>query len=317
MKVVPTGTPNVAGTTGQWQLSIEFESTTAKESGYSGAPFALNTTSTVRNGVFAGYSWTTNAGTTTHNVAAAAGDLKEAKIRLSGSPGSGKSYVFNMYKNGTKQDGTGGTVDTTITIADAATEGTWSGTLSLAAGDTIYWECVPSGTPTLRSAAYGVRFLASTNGESQFSGIDFQSINTVNVTYSQIQSRDDDWDTTEGSNDMKGGVNSFTLKKLYVVLTGDPSPGEYVFTLRRNNTSPGGTVTATVTSGNTTANDTSNSLVIADGDTFTIQADPNSSPTGRAATWSFVQLDTTATAGYNQLVCGPPVAGYLGKGKIR
>jgi hypothetical protein len=290
MQCVPTNTPNVAGTTGEWQLSIEFEGDNPAESGYSGCAQPLNSTTTLRNGVFAPYGWNATAALV-QNVVAAAGSLTAARIRLTGSPGAGNSYVFNLYKNGVKQDGTGGTVDTTITIADAATSGDWSGTLTLAAGDTVYWECVPNSSPTLRSAAMGVRFLATTDGQANFCGVNTSTINATNNTYSSIMSRDDDWDTSEGSNEMRGGVTSFGLSGLRVLLNGDPSPGSYNFSVRRNTSSPAGTPSATVTAGNTSASDLTNAITIADGDLFTIRADPDSSPTARQAAWAFIQTD--------------------------
>ena len=82
-------------------------------------------------------------------------DLDAWRIDLDVAPGSGNSYVFTLIKNGSP-------TALTITIADAATTGSVTSTVTIDDGDTWCIEAVPSSTPT---NPQGMRwaFVASAN----------------------------------------------------------------------------------------------------------------------------------------------------------
>lgn len=88
------------------------------------------------------------------------GSLTFSNFELSAAPGSGKSVIFALYKNGTKQDGTGGTEDTVVTIADTATTGSASFALDVDPGDEVSLEITQSGGVTSVNVSYGTRFVA-------------------------------------------------------------------------------------------------------------------------------------------------------------
>jgi hypothetical protein len=293
MSTTPSGTPDSAGLTGNTFIDVEFVGTTAAESGYGWAPAALSTTATRWNGLFSGWTWSSTSGATTHNVVAAAGTIAALYITLTGTPGAGKSYAFTIYKNGVAQNGGGGTPNTTVTIADAATSGNSSFSLSVSPGDLVYLECVPTGTPTSRQAACGVRFVATTDGQYQVCGLNLDALNTVNDAFTRVHGRDNDWETTEAAGSLYGGVTDFSLSGLQVVLDGSPGAGNnYIFSLRRNTASPAGTPSVTIAESATTGSDTTGSVNIADGDIYALRSVPTSSPTARTAAWAFIGGDS-------------------------
>ncbi len=66
---------------------------------------------------------------------------------LSVAPGSGKSRAFMLRKNAADTAGT-------VTVQDSALNGTYTGAVSVSAGDLVDWKETPSGTPA--TAAVGV-----------------------------------------------------------------------------------------------------------------------------------------------------------------
>ncbi len=77
------------------------------------------------------------------------------------APGGGKSISYYLYLNGVKQDGTGGTVDTHVTISNSATTGSASFDLPVVPGDELSLQIVPSGSPASSTLSYGCRFVAT------------------------------------------------------------------------------------------------------------------------------------------------------------
>jgi hypothetical protein len=305
---VPISSPASPGSQGML-TNLEFSSTNTGESGYGMSTSNLSASATVWNGVFAQWTWATTSGVEKQNVVAAAGVIDKLYVRLTGSPGGvGKTYTFNLYKNSVKQDGTGGTVDTTVAITNAATSGNATFSLSLSPGDTIYLECVPTGTPTLRAAGASVKFTATTDGQSQMCGWHSANLNTVNTAYTLPQSYGGagNWSTSEVT--VKGAVTSFTLSGLRVVLTGDPGAGKtYTISMRRNAASPGGTPSAQIADTATTGSDGSGSVAIVDGDTWGIRSVPSGTPTARAVTWGLIQTmtPTSSLPTFSRLLVSP------------
>lgn len=82
--------------------------------------------------------------------------------RSSGTGGT-STYTYTIYKNGVKQDGTGGTVDTHVSIVGAsATAGNAAFSLPVAPGDTLTLEAVGANSPSVLSmSACAIRFQAT------------------------------------------------------------------------------------------------------------------------------------------------------------
>jgi hypothetical protein len=144
------------------RFALEFESSTTDQSigAWGGPGNLMSTGSTSYLGTFAGSEDAFAASSV--EIVAVAGSIVKHQINVSAAPGAGKNWVFTLMKNGVAQDGAGGTPDTRITIADAATSGSATFTLSLAAGDRIATRAVPTGTP---NAGYGIGTVAFTSSD--------------------------------------------------------------------------------------------------------------------------------------------------------
>lgn len=293
LKAVPSGTPTTPGTRGV-RTSLEFTGTTIAQSGYAIAGDALSTAAVRYTGLFDGDAYGTVA-TDVHNVAAAAGTITGMRATVSAQPGVGKSWTHVIYKNGVKQDGTGGTVNTTVTISDTATAASASFSLVVVGGDTFYVEVTPAGTPAAATGSVACAFTATTDGESQACGVFRGNPFTASTQYTfpMNNAQTSFVDTTEANMVFLGSVTAFSLTKLYVVLNGTPGSGKsYTFSTRLNSTSPGGVQSAAVTDLNTTASDTTGTIAIVDGNTFDIRVVPAGTPTSRH--WSFGMIQTGA-----------------------
>ena len=307
LKCVPSGTPAATGANGVF-CSIESSGSTAKESAYAWPYGQLNATGTRWNGVFAGWTtWIATNGITTQNVVACAGTISQIYYELSGSPGVGKSYTFTLYLNDVKQDGAGGTTNTAVTISGASTSGGISPALAVAAGDRIYLECVPSGTPVTANARMATRFTATTDRQAQYGGFVTGSPFTASTAYAVLHQYASAWDAAnEAGKTFKGGVTGFTLQGFQVALSGSPGVGKsYAFTARRNSTSPSGTPTATIADNATSASDGSGTVTVSDGDKVALQCVPSGSPTSRQMSWGFMQTTAAPAGGFNALLIAP------------
>lgn len=75
-----------------------------------------------------------------------AGNIINFRVKINAAPGAGKSVTFTVMKNGSAQA-------MAVTIADAATEGEYTGSISIADGDRISIRCTQTNTPTLFTVA--------------------------------------------------------------------------------------------------------------------------------------------------------------------
>lgn len=298
------GTPT---TTEHWG-SIEFEGATG-ESGYGVACNIVNSDTLANyNGVFTGLTQYQTAITSQmRSLVAAAGAITRYDIKVNSNPGiggSGRGYIFALYKNGVKQDGSGGTVDTRVSVLETNTVGSASFNLSVSPGDTVYQECTPTGAPAPNAVrvAWGVKFTATTDGESQFCG---SNLGNPDVTLTEYQALSSAvaWDT-EASTEGIGGITSFGLKGFQMILQNAPGGGKSrTFTLRRNQATPANTPNIAISGVGTTGSDLVNSIAIEFGDEYAVQAVPSGSPADSSALWSFIQdLAPPATPDVETLV---------------
>jgi hypothetical protein len=136
------------------------------------------------------------------------GTIANFYVALAGAPGtaaSGKAYDVTVYKNGSATAVTCQVLNTATTCSDV------THTASYVAGDSIAVETVPTGTPTLRVAKWGMRFVPDINGESPLFMRETSNSNAVRFhTVLGTGSRA----TTETNNQAVVPI-AFTLKKLY------------------------------------------------------------------------------------------------------
>lgn len=208
-------------------------------------------------------------------ICAVAGTIDNLYITETVAPGSGKSRVYTLYKNGSP-------TSLTCTIADAAktaSDTNAAHAVTVAAGDLLSLESVPSGTPAAATALGSMRLTPTTLGESP--------ICACGGAYSTTATRYSEPNTSMGTGSTSRvtvqAPVAFTLKKHYVALSTAPGASKSR-TSRSNNASGYGNLSAQVTgAATTTASDTGNSDSVAVGDGVGFACDVSNTPA--AITW--------------------------------
>lgn len=231
MSCTPSGTPASLGNFSV-HVSIEFESTNAGESGHCFTGGSINVPqdqSAHCNGVFCQQlEWQTNADKVV-NVVGAAGSITCFYARKVGSFFGG-TYDFVLYKNGVKQDGSGGTVDTrvqviTVGAPSSPAQNSVTCDLPVVPGDLVYAEVIATGSVTGSLSLMGFRFLATTDGQSNYCGIADDSAANNTTNYTPPNSSDYEgalWSGTDANATHLGGVSTITLGGLHVRVSATP-----------------------------------------------------------------------------------------------
>ncbi len=308
LKWVPTGTPTAPSSTGMTS-AIEFDGTTANQSGHAWCPQLLQSTVGRKQGVFAslGASWPTGSADQVQNIVAAAGTIDAIGGNLcSGAPGVPDSISIVLVINGTKQDGIGGTTDTTLTFGSADTLKTKTFTaITVSPGDRINYEVTVMSTFGNR-CGMACRFIATTNGQSNFAGTS-SNLDNAGTRYLPVAGGHYVWNATEASVAVSAGVTSFTLSGLQIVLQTQPGAAKtWTIDFRRNASSPGPSVAITGTPSPIVGSDTVNSAAITDGDTIDLRAVPTSTPAVGFMAWAMIQRDSVTVTGLpNAMLVSP------------
>lgn len=277
LRTDPSGSPS----NGDTKFSVEFTPTTSGTN--IGGVFIIsspNNSTTSCSSIFSRKNWTTTCPGSMPVPMSISGTITSLKILQasnSGTGGSGKKFVYNLVKNGTVQDGTGGTVDTTITILDANNTSTGSFSLAFVPGDLIYLQAVPTSTP----ASGGTQTYAYTYTSST-SQLCFASDTTVSgsTQYSLFFGAPDisSWNGTEANRQFIGSVTTKTYTGLYLWISGLPGAGKtYTLDMRNGSASPSGTPSVTITNASQSSN-ANGTFTLANGDLWDIRSVPSGSP---------------------------------------
>jgi len=223
--------------------------------------------------------WFEGVTTAQHIPVPIACTLRELFVNLSTSPGAGKSYILSIYKNGSEE------ASTILTVSDSAFYGSLTGlNVAFAAGDTVMMSFISSGTPASNpSGDWSLSFEPTgTDGESFVGTVATSNLNTGATAYAPIASNGHTWSTTEADRKRYIAVRAVTLKNMRILLDGSPGAGKsYAFTVRKNGA--GTAITATIADAATSANDTTHTVDIAEGDYIDIECVPSGTPTARKA----------------------------------
>jgi len=298
LQAVPSGSPTAISLV---TVAVEFTSTGTGESGYAGQPTstAIVATAARYQGVFRMnllFAATTATSGAARSLAAAAGTITALYAFLDGTPGAGKNYTFSIYKNGVRQDGTAGTPDTRVVVADSATTGaTTAFSLGVAAGDVLTLESLPTGTPTARRVGASVRFVATTDGQSQFCGCSDAAPSASATQYTRMPyAGSNAWTATESDETLSrvvSGISTFTLAGLRVRVDTAPGTGKSLtYSVRKNAASPAGIPSVPIADTATSGTDATGTVSLADGDTLNLRAVPAGTPTlPGAMLWGLIQ----------------------------
>lgn len=191
-------------------IAIEFESTDDNVSVYGGPHVPLSNTTVFHNITAMDSTDATALGIDdSQSIWPVAGVFTRWDVRLLTAPGSTHSRTFHIYKNGTAQDGTGGTPNTTITITGAATTGTASFSLTVAEGDLLSWRAAVSGSPAGSTPCVGFTLTATTDGQWAICASDEDQYNAATPTF--LGQGPLNWDSTEASVAMIGNITTWQL----------------------------------------------------------------------------------------------------------
>lgn len=273
---------------GSAMISYEWEPTVANTSiyGFGGQNDVLST-ATHRDGLLdgGGNDWD-GVADNIKTLVALTGTINAMRMVLGTAPGAGTSRTFTIYKNGTAQDGSGGTPDTRITISDAATSGSSSFSLSVVSGDYVYVQTSHSGTPAVTRAC-GSAAMVTSDGKWHV-GCNLASptdnTSTLYIGHSGISNTiATTWNATETNRQHIAGVTGFFLGGMIGRLLVAPGSGNSVaYTLRLN----AGATVQTVTFSDTSISEATAGDPVefdAQTDLLALQEVPTSAPTVTAS----------------------------------
>lgn len=264
---------------------------------------SLSSTVTAYTGFLYGGEW---GGTAVNHdsVVAVPGTVTGYRVQLTAAPGaaaSGKTRTFVLEKNGTAQDGSGGTPNTTILVSETATTGSTTFTLTLAVGDLLRLKETPANTPVLCAAHGTGTFVATTAGQwnmgSTTEDTPSTSLTEYHPAFGNFGVGGTAWTVTEGARENIGPETTLTVSGLYVALVSAPGAGNsYVFTLRKNTASTAQTVT--VADAATTSGPSGGAAVtITNADRVSLECVPASGPTLTRVHAAFLMTDPTVVLG--------------------
>lgn len=202
--------------------------------------------------------------------------LDQLRITVVTAPGASKSYAYTVMKNGVATALTCTVSGTSLAAQDL------SNTVTFAAGDTISLRAAPSGTPTVPS---GVFWSIRQDATDLFAVIGGASQNAANNgnNYDGLMSSAG-WMATESS--VYSPIpTSGVLKNLYIMSSAAPAGvTDRAFTIMVNG-SPS-SVTCSLGSSGTTANDTTNTVSVSAGDTVSIRSSVTGLPAAANIAWA-------------------------------
>lgn len=211
------------------------------------------------------------------------GVIQNARAALSGPPGSAKTYTFTLYKNG---------VATAITFTisgSSATEGSdLTHSVSVVAGDKLYWHVAVDSGATNRTCALGAEFRPTINGESVHTYATSISTTDTAVRYQSLAANNDASYQSSPVNRIFISTAA-TFKKFY--LEQDTAPGaseNYLYQLEVS--ASAGNPSITVSTGQTSGNDTVNEKTVADFDSVVVKITPTNTPGATVLRYSMVSF---------------------------
>jgi hypothetical protein len=292
-----TGSP---GALSAFNAVVEFEATDPDASGYSIRTIQPNSAAVSYTNPFveaiagSGIALTTiGPATMTMPIP---GTVNGYAMRYANSDfGSGRGYEGAWYKNGVKQDGSGGTVDTRLSILSGGTPSFsdfTTFTLTYAQGDTVAFEITPVGSPIGPSLAIATSFTPDTAGESIWGGMTGSGPHQANPSFVRMNgsaSEFPNWGTSETIITQSAVTDTrLTIDRLYVRLGTAPGSGKsHVIDGRLNGASPSGTLAVTIADAATTGSDLVNAISVTDADDLLgLRAVPSGTPATTSVVYS-------------------------------
>ena len=213
------------------------------------------------------------------------GTLKKLYVKLSEGPGSiAEAYRFTIRVG--KNNPLNGLV---VTITDPSVTGNdLVHTIDVSAGQVLTWKIEPLNTPSATPyLCWGLTFEADIDGESIMLGGVYDLLPTLTTEYNRLQIGlySSSWNSTEAERRQLG--QRCILKKLYILLDGNPGGGaKYDLTVRAGGQPSN--VIATIAEAATTGNSGVLEDIVLDNEYISLECDPTGIVTPRNAYWGLV-----------------------------
>lgn len=144
--------------------------------------------------------------------------ITRLRVELSGAPGAGASYTFQLRKNGSDVG------DPVVISGASATGGSIDLAVAIVPGDLLALHSSTTGGPSLRSWCFTLLYEPTTDGESILSGGTTSGPST-GTRQNHLQGGLAVWSTSTSNQRQASGPRSWTLKRLRVKLTTAPGAG--------------------------------------------------------------------------------------------
>jgi len=269
--------------------TIEFEGDNASESLILTTSWASTATTYYLALGRVGYSSTENS---VRSVCPTSGTIKNLFVWLNKDPGDtgddAYRFTLRIANAGNGYTLTSTALTCTIT-ADDRTGNDAVNEVTVAAGDILTIMVEPLNVPADSvSPAIGMTFVADTDNESIIWGGSANPLNATDTEYNYLATQAAGvWTATEAQRYQL--AQECTLKKLYMLLSGDPGgTDKYTFTVRKEGASPASGLVVEIAGGSTTGNDTTNTIAVSDGDTVNMMVVPTDTPAVADAYWGLV-----------------------------
>lgn len=278
LKIQPSGTPSGAPA----RITVEFDSDASNESGYA-LGRAVSSVDAMVGAFGAGATnATVGANADVATICPIEATVTQIEVYVSGGAGA-STITCDVYKNGTLQDGSGGSVDAqVIVVLGDADGGTGSKTLSLPidAGDDLMVRFVRTSGNT-RRVHWSMRLQADTPGESVVAVKTGTPPSAASESWAPIRSGEDAsayQSSTNISHAAISGVTEFTLSKMYVrALDGAPGAGaSTTFSVDVDGVTSA--LAVTLSDSDTDATNTSDSASVGPNETIALSHVPASTP---------------------------------------
>lgn len=205
------------------------------------------------------------------------GTITKMTAKLDGAAGAGTSYDISARTNNT-------TDNVTVNIAGAtALSGSTTGSIAVAAGDTLVLKVVPNSTPTTRRVTVSLTIAPTTNGENFFGYGSAAAPSTTATNFEQLTGTGNNgWNSTENVRYSKPPAYDF--KKLYVKLATAPgiAASGKSRTVTLTDSGAATALTTTILETATTGNDTTHTITHSGG--------------GNTGTWRSTVANTPAAS---------------------
>jgi len=206
------------------------------------------------------------------------GLIKNLRVKLSGSPGTGSKYTFSLIVNGYPTALTFDIVDDYTSGSDMINE------VDVSDGDLVSLQCDPEGTPIEVSAIWTSVFESDTAYESLIMGGGDEMLHNTATEYGQVMSGATFLSIAE-YNFREVIPTSGTFKNFYVCLSMPPGDPEDSFTFKLRKGGVSQDLTVTITYEETRGNDLINSFEVVASDIVTMMIEPQGNPNLPKAVW--------------------------------